>query len=96
MKCDTKFSYKFFITTFSHIGHKLPVRFLFYVFDVHCIGKQWHLLKLIDVLIIIFHVFNSDNFLLCRKNDMFPSFWIEYIENLCFMVGKPPWIIFVA
>jgi hypothetical protein len=27
---------------------------------------------------------------------VFPSFWIEYIENLCDMVDKHPWIIFVA
>jgi hypothetical protein len=24
---------------------------------------------------------------------VFPSFWIEYIENLCDTVGKHPWII---
>jgi hypothetical protein len=51
---------------------------------------------LIDVLIIIFDVFNSDNFLFYRNNYVFPSFWIEYIENLYDMVGKHPWIIFVA
>jgi hypothetical protein len=31
MKYDTKFSYKFFIATFSHIRHKIPVKVFFYV-----------------------------------------------------------------
>jgi hypothetical protein len=55
-----------------------------------------HLFKLINILIIIFHVLNSDNFLLCKNKYVFSSFWIEYIENLCDMVGKHTWVIFVA
>jgi hypothetical protein len=39
MKCDTKFSYKFSIATFSHIGHKILVKVFFYVFDVYWIGE---------------------------------------------------------
>jgi hypothetical protein len=27
---------------------------------------------------------------------MFPSFWIEYVENLCDTVDKHPWIILVT
>jgi hypothetical protein len=39
MKCDAEFLYKFSITTFSHIEHKILIDNFFYVFDDHLIGE---------------------------------------------------------
>jgi hypothetical protein len=41
-------------------------------------------IELIDILIIIFHILNSDNFLFYRNNYVFTSFWMEFTENLCY------------